>query len=166
MGCIAPAFCFPPGDRHVIAAAGDGEQQQQQQVQQQPDVGVVALVCLLLQGHNYTNMVWLVDYAYDVPAGFVEGKGMAGGYTLRTINSTRLCMSNINLTCLKFKGADVSKGLPVLTSHAYRAVSCCSFCRYAHMVVQGSVRALVNCSRLSQASSRCMQHGCLLAACA
>jgi hypothetical protein len=64
---------------------------------------------LLLQGHDFTNMVWLVDYAYDVPLGFVEGKGMVGGYTLRTINSTRLCMSNVNLTCLKFKGADVSK---------------------------------------------------------
>jgi len=53
-------------------------------------------------------MVWLVDYAYDVPASFQEGKGMVGGFTMRTINTTRLCVTTINAECLKVKGPDVS----------------------------------------------------------
>lgn len=67
-----------------------------------------------LQGRTFPDMVWLVDYAYDVPASFQEGKGMVGGFTMRTINTTRLCVTTINAECLKVKGPDVSDlpGLP------------------------------------------------------
>jgi hypothetical protein len=116
-------------------------------------------------------MVWLVDYAYDVPVGFVEGKGMVGGYTLRTINSTRLCLSNINLTCLKFKGADVSKlsGLPLLKRcvhrHAYRSLSGFMAPVAAVDWCSGVVGCVANgCSSSSSVRAWKMQHACIVQA--
>jgi hypothetical protein len=53
-------------------------------------------------------MVKLVDFAYDVPASFVEGQGVVGGFTMRTINTTRLCATTVSPQCLKVKAADVS----------------------------------------------------------
>jgi hypothetical protein len=52
-------------------------------------------------------MVLLIDFAYDVPASFQEGKGLIGGFTMRTINTSRLCFSTISQACLKVKGPDV-----------------------------------------------------------
>lgn len=60
------------------------------------------------QGHNYTDMVKLVDFAYDVPVSFLEGQGLVGGFTMRTINTTRLCATTVSPQCLKVKAADVS----------------------------------------------------------
>lgn len=66
-----------------------------------------------LQGHNYTDMVLLIDFAYDVPASFQEGKGLVGGFTMRTINTSRLCFTTISQACLKVKGPDVRMGAGV-----------------------------------------------------
>jgi hypothetical protein len=55
-------------------------------------------------------MVWLVDYSYDVPLSYQEGKGNVGGYTLNTINTTRLCQNPVPLACLAIKSPDVSSG--------------------------------------------------------
>jgi hypothetical protein len=52
-------------------------------------------------------MVKLIDFAYDVPATFQEGKGLVGGFTMRTINTTRLCWTTVSQACLKVKGPDV-----------------------------------------------------------
>lgn len=60
------------------------------------------------QGYDYTDMLFLVNFAYDVPVGFQEGKGTIGGFTMRTINTARLCLTTVNAACLKIKGPDVS----------------------------------------------------------
>lgn len=54
-------------------------------------------------------MLLLVDFSYDVPPSFQEGRGMVGGFTMRTINTTRLCRTTIDPACLKVKGPDVSQ---------------------------------------------------------
>eukprot|EP00775_Hariotina_reticulata_P011713 gene11713-11858_t len=58
------------------------------------------------QGRRYEDMVWLIDYSYDVPLSYQEGKGMVGGYTLNTINTTRLCLNPVPAACLAIKSPD------------------------------------------------------------
>jgi hypothetical protein len=43
---------------------------------------LLLLLLLPLQGVEYSNMLLLVDFAYDVPLTFQEALGSVGGYTL------------------------------------------------------------------------------------
>ncbi|KAF8065921.1 MRE11 [Scenedesmus sp. PABB004] len=58
------------------------------------------------QGTTFTDMLLLRDYAYDVPPSFQEGEGSLGGYTLNTINTTRLCSHGVPASCLAIKSPD------------------------------------------------------------
>jgi hypothetical protein len=77
--------------------------------------------------HTTTHTHTHTTRSYDVPSTFQEGKGMVGGYNMRTINTTRLCSHTVSQACLRVKPAEVCG----VVCGAWRRAAACGATRCA-----------------------------------
>uniref|UniRef100_A0A383WBA4 Protein kinase domain-containing protein n=1 Tax=Tetradesmus obliquus TaxID=3088 RepID=A0A383WBA4_TETOB len=73
---------------------------------QPPQRQMLDVVNASFRGVDYSNMLMLADYAYDVPLTYQEALGSVGGYTLSVRNTTRLCAHILTGSCLLVKSPD------------------------------------------------------------
>jgi hypothetical protein len=95
---------------------------------------LLLLLLLLLQGVEYSDMLLLVNFAYDVPLTFQEALGSVGGYTLvRAAGSRQQAAATATATANKSSSGQHAKhtaataaGGRIERSRHWTNCSCCS----------------------------------------